>query len=62
MYQSDLNKLPEQPLTDKVIVLDLDETLVHSCSEADIELLKKLQIYTDPKNYDLRMRTYKIYL
>ncbi|GAG58796.1 unnamed protein product [marine sediment metagenome] len=60
MYHSDLDKIPEKPLTNKCIVLDLDETLVHSCGESDIELLKQLQIYTDPSNYDLRERVYKI--
>lgn len=60
MYQTDLNKIPEKPLTDKCIVLDLDETLVHSYGEGNIDLLKELKIFSDPKNYDLRERCYKI--
>lgn len=60
MFHSDLNKIPDKPLTDKCIVLDLDETLVHSSPEGNIELLKELEIFSDPKNYDLRERVYKI--
>ena len=60
MFRSDLNKIPDKPLTDKCIVLDLDETLVHSSPEGNIDLLKKLEIFSDPKNYDLRERVYKI--
>ena len=60
MYNSDLNKIPDKPLTDKCIVLDLDETLVHSNAEANIDLLKEMKLFSDPKNMDLRQRTYKI--
>ena len=60
MYSSDLNKISHKPLTDKCIILDLDETLVHSHGEGNIDLLKELQIFTDPKHIDLRERTYKI--
>ena len=45
-------------LTNKCIILDLDETLVHS--NDSLELLNELGIYTDPQNYDLRERTYKV--
>lgn len=63
MYKSDLSKIPERAMTDKCIVLDLDETLVHSYTENnsyDLETLKDLRIFTDPENIDLRERTYKI--
>jgi TFIIF-interacting CTD phosphatase-like protein len=63
MYKSDLNKIPDRAMTDKCIVLDLDETLVHSYTEDnsyDLETLKELRIFTDPENIDLRERTYKI--
>ena len=60
MYKSDLHKIPDKPLTDKCIVLDLDETLVHSNSQPDINLLKELKLITDPQNMDLRNRVYKI--
>lgn len=51
------------PLTNKCLVLDLDETLVHSNGEREIDpmkILEDLQILTDPRNYDLRERTYKV--
>ncbi len=63
MYKSDLNKIPEKSITDKCIVLDLDETLVHSYAENnsyDLDALLDLKIFTDPTNIDLRERTYKI--
>lgn len=60
MYKSDLNKILNKPLTDKCIVLDLDETLVHSHSQGNIDLLKELNLITDPQNMDLRDRIYKI--
>jgi len=63
MYKSDLDKISERSITDKCIVLDLDETLVHSYAENnsyDLNALKELKIFTDPENLDLRERTYKI--
>ena len=60
MYKSDLSKIPDKPLTDKCIVLDLDETLVHTHGDPNIDLLEELEIFTNPKNYDLRERCYKI--
>lgn len=59
-YKTDLGKIPDKPLTDKCIVLDLDETLVHSHGEGHIELLKEIGIFTNPDYLDLRKRTYKI--
>ena len=60
MYKSDLNQIPDKPLTDKCIILDLDETLVHSHAEGNIDLLKNLKIFSDPSNIDLRDRAYKL--
>lgn len=60
MYQTDLNKIADKPLTDKCIVLDLDETLVHSHAEGNIDLLNELKIFAEPKYYNLREKIYKI--
>ena len=57
-YKSALDKIPYKSLTDKCIVLDLDETLVHSNEKMD--QLKELGIMTDPALIDLRRRTYQI--
>lgn len=59
LYKTKLNKIPNKPLTDKCIVLDLDETLVHSNLETIDELIE-LGIFSDPKLMDLRKRIYKI--
>lgn len=59
-YKTNLSKIPERSITDKCIVLDLDETLVHTCGESNIDTLKKLNIFSDPKDIDLRRRIYKI--
>lgn len=51
------------PITDKCIVLDMDETLVHSCVEKKVDpmdALYNLKIYTDPGLLDIRSRCYKI--
>ena len=45
LYKSDLSKISNKSLTDKCIVLDLDETLVHT-SENPNEILR-LNIFTD---------------
>jgi hypothetical protein len=60
MYRTDFNKIRAQPLSDKVIVLDLDETLVHSHPDPNVDALKELKIYSDPNLIDLRPRIYKI--
>lgn len=61
MYSSDLSKIPDIPLTNKCIILDLDETLVHTDNEEpNTELLKDLEIFSNPHFYDLRERVYKI--
>ena len=49
-----------RPLTKHSIVLDLDETLVHSCENMD--KLKNLAIYTDPTLLDLRSRIFRLAL
>ena len=58
LYKTALNKIPFKSLTDKCIVLDLDETLVHS--NENLGELKALNIMKDPKLMDLRNRTYEI--
>lgn len=45
-------------LTDKVIVLDLDETLIHT--EESMKFLTKLNIVKDPKMYSIRERVFII--
>jgi hypothetical protein len=58
LYRSAMDKIPPKSRTNKCIVLDLDETLVHS--NYDINNLKKLNIMTDPDLIDLRQRIYQI--
>lgn len=58
LYKTALDKIPFKALTNKCIVLDLDETLVHS--NDNIDELKSLGIMTDPQLIDLRNRTYEI--
>lgn len=59
-YKSNLNNIPYQPLTDKCIVLDLDETLVHSSE--NIQDLNILEIYKNPTFLNLRKRIYTLQL
>lgn len=58
LYQSDLDKIPNKPLTDKCIVLDLDETLVHSSEK--LENLVDMGIMSHSDLIDLRKRTYRM--
>jgi len=58
LYKSALDEIPFKSLTDKCIVLDLDETLVHS--NDNIDQLFKLGIMSNPELIDLRRRTYII--
>jgi TFIIF-interacting CTD phosphatase-like protein len=60
LYRTALNDIPSKPLTDKCIVLDMDETLIHSCE--DIGKLKELNILCDPAKLDLKKRTYVLSL
>lgn len=53
------------PMTDKSIVLDLDETLVQAltCDEDDriqLQQLEDLKIYDDPNNTDLNRRSHRL--
>jgi hypothetical protein len=57
-YKSALDGIPFKSLTNKCIVLDLDETLVHS--NENMDQLQELGIMTDPNLLDLRRRTYQI--
>ena len=45
--------------SDKIIILDLDETLVH-INNTNKEGLSKLEIFKNSKHYDLRQRTVRI--
>jgi NLI interacting factor-like phosphatase len=49
-------KTNPKSLTDKCIVIDIDETLLYSCE--DLDDFVKLGVYTDPNNCDLRPRIY----
>lgn len=57
MYHTKASSL-QQPLTDKGIVLDLDETLV--ATQEKMATLNKLKILSDPQLLKLRKRTYRI--
>lgn len=48
-----------KPLTNRCIVLDLDETLVHTQVDPDNSLFES-QIFQDPKLYGYRERCYRI--
>jgi hypothetical protein len=58
LYKSASDNILPTPLTDRCIVLDLDETLVHSNEKLDD--LQMLKIMTDPNLLDIRNRTYQI--
>lgn len=60
MHRSDINKISSKPKTDKFIVLDLDETLVHTNAEDTIETLIESGIYENPDLLDLKRRAYHI--
>lgn len=60
-YKTTLDGIPFKALTNKCIVLDLDETLVHTnVKDVDMQQLKELGIMSDPNLLDLRRRTYQI--
>ena len=53
----------QKPLTDKCIVLDLDETLVHTHAEKEtdtMELFYSLNLFNNADYMDIRKRCYKI--
>lgn len=58
IYKTAIDKIPFKSLTNKCIVLDLDETLVHS--NENVSELNSLNIMRDPKLLDLRGRTYEL--
>jgi hypothetical protein len=60
LFITDNDLIPDFPLTDKCISLDLDETLLNSIE--NIEFISKLKIYRDPKALKLRNRVYKLKL
>ena len=55
------NKIPFKTLTNKCIVLDLDETLVHT-SDKNLTELRSLRIMSNPETIDLRNRVYELNL
>jgi hypothetical protein len=57
-YKTEFDKLSEEPLTDKCIVLDLDQTLI--ATQDEIKSLIKLQILTNPYHLKLRKRIYHL--
>ncbi len=60
LYRSSLDTLPIKALSDHAIVLDLDESLVHSSE--DMTDLRTLRLFTDLKISDIKRRTYVITL
>lgn len=56
LYKKNTDLLGENPLTDKCIVLDLDQTLV--ATQETLEDFKRLKIMSDPKLFLLRSRSY----
>ena len=58
IYKTAIDKIPFKSLTNKCIVLDLDETLVHSYE--NVSELNSLNIMRDSKLLDLRGRAYEL--
>lgn len=58
LFKSDLAKIPAKALTNKCIILDLDETLVRS--NDNMKTLQDLGIMTNPEYINLRPRIYEI--
>ncbi len=56
LYQNDSDQISSIPWTNHNIILDIDETLVHS--ENDMNKLVTLNIFNNPKYLDLRQRIY----
>lgn len=55
-YRTHFDQIPEKSITNNCIVLDLDETLVHTFDEP--RDLHKLNLLTNPAYHDLRERLY----
>lgn len=60
LYRISKKEPLHKPLTDKCIILDLDETLVHSSE--DYLTLMSLKPFNDPSMLDLRSRMYNLSL
>lgn len=61
IYHRTIDDLPKKSLTDKCIVLDLDQTLIATADENDgMNSLYKLKILSDPRLITLRNRTYHL--
>ena len=63
IYNTNYSGISPESQTDKAIVLDLDETLVHTQSEDEvesIEYMEKLGIFTTPELMDLRKRIFRL--
>jgi TFIIF-interacting CTD phosphatase-like protein len=56
IYRCVHDNIPNTSTTNKCIVLDLDETLIHTSER--ISQLEKLEILTDPTHFHLRERIY----
>lgn len=56
IYQCDINSKPKQSLTNKTLVLDIDETLVRTWDS--FSDLKKSKIFSDPSYYPVRNQVY----
>ena len=57
-YPNDYHKISEPPLTDKCIVLDLDQTLI--ATQDEISDLINLKVLSNPKHLKLRNRIYHL--
>lgn len=58
LYYTAADDIPSASITDKCVVLDLDQTLI--ATQDSVESLKQLGILSDPKLLSLRGRTYYI--
>lgn len=58
LYHVAADDIPPVSITDKCVVLDLDQTLI--ATQDSIDSLKRLGILSDPKLLSLRNRTYHI--
>lgn len=59
-FRTNFDKISSQCITNHCIVLDLDETLVHTYE--DIEDISKLGLLTNPNYHDIRERLYTLSL
>lgn len=58
LYHVSIDDIPPASITDKCVVLDLDQTLI--ATQDGISSLKELRILSDPQLISLRNRTYHI--